>query len=99
MSEIKNNHQNLEELYELFTCFESSQEVKLFLEDLCTPVDLAAMAARWRVVKELKKEKPYRQIQAETGVSLTTISRVARCLSYGSDGYNIIYDKLKKDAK
>ncbi|XSZ47560.1 Trp family transcriptional regulator [Francisella noatunensis] len=36
-----------------------------FLEDLCTPVDLMAMAARWRVVKELKKDKPYRQIHAE----------------------------------
>ncbi|MBK2028714.1 helix-turn-helix domain-containing protein [Francisella noatunensis] len=69
-----------------------------FLEDLCTPVDLMAMAARWRVVKELKKDKPYRQIHAETGVSLTTISRVARCLSYGTNGYNTIYNKINKES-
>ncbi|AXA33604.1 YerC/YecD family TrpR-related protein [Francisella adeliensis] len=97
MSEIKDNEENLHELYEVFTNFESVEEAKLFLEDLCTPVDLVAMAARWRVVKELKEDKPYRQIHAETGVSLTTISRVARCLTYGTNGYNTIYNKIKKE--
>lgn len=97
MSEIKNNEENLQHLYELFTNLESVEETKLFLEDLCTPVDLIAMAVRWRVVKELKKDKPYRQIHAETGVSLTTISRVARCLTYGTNGYNVIYNKIKKE--
>ncbi|ASG67679.1 hypothetical protein fh0823_03830 [Francisella halioticida] len=97
MSEIENNEENLQDLYEVFTNFESIGEAKLFLEDLCTPVDLMAMAARWRVVKELKKDKPYRQIYAETGVSLTTITRVARCLSYGTNGYNIVYNKIKKE--
>ncbi|MED7789165.1 YerC/YecD family TrpR-related protein [Francisella sp. 19X1-34] len=97
MSEIKNNEDNLKNLYEIFTSFESIDEAKLFLEDLCTPVDLIAMAARWRVVKELKKDKSYRQIHAETGVSLTTISRVARCLTYGTNGYNTVYNKIKKE--
>ncbi|QLE78607.1 His repressor [Francisella sp. Scap27] len=97
MSEIKDNEKNLHKLYEVFTNFESVEEAKLFLEDLCTPVDLMAMAARWRVVKELKEDKPYRQIHAETGVSLTTISRVARCLTYGTNGYNTIYNKIKKE--
>ncbi|API87013.1 YerC/YecD family TrpR-related protein [Francisella uliginis] len=97
MSEIKNNEENLQGLYEVFTNFESVDDAKLFLEDLCTPVDLMAMAARWRVVKELKKDKSYRQIHAETGVSLTTISRVARCLTYGTNGYNTIYNKIKKE--
>lgn len=97
MSEIKDNEENLKKLYEVFTNFESVEEARLFLEDLCTPVDLMAMAARWRVVKELKKDKPYRQIHAETEVSLTTISRVARCLTYGTNGYNTIYNKIKKE--
>ncbi|QIW10411.1 YerC/YecD family TrpR-related protein [Francisella sp. LA112445] len=98
MSEIKNNEDNLQDLYKVFTNFESVDEAKLFLEDLCTPVDLMAMAARWRVVKELKKDKSYRQIHAETGVSLTTISRVARCLTYGTNGYNTIYNKIKNES-
>jgi TrpR-related protein YerC/YecD len=98
MSEIKNNEDNLQDLYEVFTSFESVDDAKLFLEDLCTPVDLMAMAARWRVVKELKKDKSYRQIHAETGVSLTTISRVARCLTYGTNGYNTIYNKIKNES-
>ncbi|MED7819312.1 MULTISPECIES: YerC/YecD family TrpR-related protein [unclassified Francisella] len=98
MSEIKNNEDNLQDLYKVFTNFESVDEAKLFLEDLCTPVDLMAMAARWRVVKELKKDKSYRQIHAETGVSLTTVSRVARCLTYGTNGYNTIYNKIKNES-
>ena len=81
----------------LFTNLKYVDEAKTFLEDLCTPVDLMAMAARWRVVRELKKGKPYRQIHDETGVSLTTISRVSRCLKYGTNGYNTIYNKIKKE--
>lgn len=96
MTDINNKNKNLKELYEVFASFENQQEVELFLEDLCTPVDLLAMAARWRVVKELKVGKPYRRIYDETGVSLTTISRIARCLTYGAGGYNTIYAKLDK---
>ncbi|MFC4892749.1 YerC/YecD family TrpR-related protein [Pseudofrancisella aestuarii] len=97
MSEIKDNDKNLSDLFETFTKFENAEEAKLFFEDLCTPVDLMAMAARWRVVKEIKKNKSYRQIHADTGVSLTTISRIARCITYGTGGYNIIYDRINKE--
>ena len=97
MAEIQNNEDNLQELCKAFISFDSVAEAETFLEDLCTPVDLMAMAARWRVVRELKKGKPYRQIHDETGVSLTTISRVSRCLKYGTNGYNTIYNKIKKE--
>ena len=62
-------------------------EMKAFLDDLCTPAELEAIADRWRVVPLLLKETPYREIHDRTGVSVTTIGRIARCLSFGAGGY------------
>jgi TrpR-related protein YerC/YecD len=62
-------------------------EVRAFLEDLCTPAELEAMSDRWRVVPLLLKGVPYREIHDLTQVSVTTIGRVARTLERGAGGY------------
>ncbi|MEP3655141.1 MAG: YerC/YecD family TrpR-related protein [Litorimonas sp.] len=55
--------------------------IRAFLVDLCTPAELRALTERWHVAQILDEgEKSYRDIQAETGVSTTTIGRVARFL-------------------
>jgi TrpR-related protein YerC/YecD len=66
---------------------ETPEEVRAFLRDLCTPAELQAMADRWAVVEPLKRSVPYRKIHELTGVSTTTIGRVARFLSGGNGGY------------
>ena len=63
------------------------EEYRAFLHDLCTPAELQAMADRWTVVDCLKRGLPYRGIQRLTGVSVTTIGRVARFLATGHGGY------------
>jgi TrpR-related protein YerC/YecD len=63
------------------------EDVCAFLEDLCTPAELEAMTDRWRVVPLLLRGLPYRDIHALTGVSVTTIGRVARTLERGTGGY------------
>ena len=68
-------------------------EAMAFFVDLCTPAELEAMADRWQVVPLLRKGVPYRTIHDETGVSVTTITRVARCLTLGSGGYTLISDR------
>lgn len=65
------------------------QDVLAFLEDLCTPAELEAMADRWRVVPLLLQEVPYREIHERTGVSVTTVGRVARTLERGAGGYSV----------
>ena len=65
------------------------EQVYAFLLDLCTPAELEAMADRWQVVEPLTRAVPYRQIHDDTGVSVTTIGRVARCLELGSGGYRL----------
>lgn len=58
-----------------------------FLVDLCTPAEVEAMVDRWAVVPLLAGGNSYRAIHQETGVSVTTIGRVARCLEHGTGGY------------
>ncbi len=83
-------------LYEAFAAIKTAAEAKQFFQDLCTPTELQAMADRWRVVDLIKTQKPYRQIYTETGVSVTTVGRVARCILLGAGGYNLIYERLEK---
>ena len=65
----------------------SVEECRSFFRDLCTPAELQAMADRWAVVEPLERSVPYREIHRLTGVSVTTIGRVARFLKSGNGGY------------
>ena len=65
----------------------SAEQVRAFLEDLCTPAELEAMSDRWRVVPLLNEGVPYREIHDRIQVSVTTIGRVARVLERGTGGY------------
>jgi TrpR-related protein YerC/YecD len=76
-----------------FAALETPAEVRAFLDDLCTPAEIEAMADRWRVVPWLLEATPYREIHDHTGVSVTTIGRVARCLESGAGGYRIAAER------
>ena len=80
--------------YEAIAAIKNAHEAEMFLGDLCTPAELEAMSDRWRVVPLLKAEKSYQKIHEETGVSVTTVGRVARTLMLGSGGYQLIYARL-----
>jgi TrpR-related protein YerC/YecD len=71
-------------------------ECRAFFRDLCTPAELQAMADRWAVVDWLQKGVPYREIHRLTGVSVTTIGRVARCLADGNGGYQIAVSRQQR---
>ena len=75
------------ELFEAVISLRSAEECGNFFKDLCTPAELQALVDRWQVVQLLKQGLPYRKIHDETGVSVTTIGRVARFLSDGFGGY------------
>jgi TrpR-related protein YerC/YecD len=62
-------------------------ECRNFFKDLCTPAELQALVDRWQVVQLLQEDLPYRRIHDLTGISVTTIGRVARFLSDGFGGY------------
>ena len=73
-------------------------ECRAFFRDLCTPAELQAMSDRWAVVEWLKQDVPYREIHRLTGVSVTTIGRVARCLADGNGGYSLAASRSQRHA-
>jgi len=71
-------------------------ECRDFFRDLCTPAELQALADRWAVVGLLQAGMSYRDINRETGVSVTTIGRVARYLAAGNGGYALAARRIKE---
>jgi TrpR-related protein YerC/YecD len=82
-------------LYAAVAALRTAEECRAFFRDLCTPAEIQAMADRWAVVDWLMRGVPYREINRLTGVSVTTISRVARCLADGNGGYSLIVRRTK----
>lgn len=66
-----------------------------FFEDLCTVSEIQAMAQRFHVARLLSAGKTYQEISSETGASTATISRINKCLEYGTDGYKTALERLK----
>ena len=56
--------------------------------------EIEALSDRWRVVPLLLAETSYREIHDRTGVSVTTIGRIARSLSFGAGGYGIAAERV-----
>lgn len=81
-------------LFQAVARLETADECRRFFTDLCTPAEIEAMADRWNAVGRLLKQESYRQIAAETDISLTTIGRVARCLYGDNGGYRLMLEKL-----
>lgn len=81
-------------LLRALAALEGPAELRCFLHDLCTPAELEALRDRWRVVPHLLQGRSYREIHELTGVSVTTIGRVARFLGEGHGGYRIAARRL-----
>ena len=84
----------MDKLFEAILSLKSSEECYRFFEDICTINELQAMAQRLEVAKMLNERKTYIEIAEATGASTATISRVNKSLNYGSDGYNLILERL-----
>lgn len=85
-------------LLEAIVSLATVEEARCFCKDLCTPAELQALVDRWQVVTYLEQGLPYRQIHDLTGVSVTTIGRVARFLTDGFGGYETVFKRLNGNA-
>ena len=81
-----------DELFSAIINFQTVDSLGSFFRDLCTPAELQALVERWQVVKLLQQDLSYRRIHDLTGVSVTTIGRVARFLTDGFGGYAAALD-------
>jgi len=80
-------------------CLKNREECYKFFEDLCTVKELLSLSQRLEVAAMLREDKTYLEIGEKTGASTATISRVNRSLSYGEDGYNLVFSRLPKEAE
>ncbi len=93
MAEIRSK--SLDRLFGIILKLESVDECYKFFEDICTIKEVQDMAQRFDVACLLDAGKNYQDISKEVNVSTATISRVSRCLNYGSGGYRDAIAKLK----
>ena len=82
-------------LFEAILTLESVEECYVFFEDVCTINELLSLSQRYEVAEMLREKKTYLEIAEKTGASTATISRVNRCLNYGT-GYRMALNNLKK---
>lgn len=81
--------EKITELYRIITNLKSEEECRMLFEDLCTNKELEKMAERIYAAKLLLEGKTYNQVMAEADISSATLSRVSKCVQYGS-GYSAI---------
>lgn len=79
--------ETLDRLFDTILQLKDRAECYAFFEDLCTIKELHALASRLEVAAYLARGMNYQEVEEKTGVSSATISRVKRCLEYGSGGY------------
>ena len=76
-----------ERLYELIASIEDVESCQAFFEDLCTAKELENMAERCWAAQLLMEGRTYNQVMEQSAISTATLSRVSRCVQYGS-GYS-----------
>lgn len=77
---------DIKNLYTLIASLKNVQDCELLFEDLCTAKEIEQMAQRVKAAKLLTEGKTYNQVMSECDISSATLSRVSRCVQYGS-GY------------
>lgn len=96
-NKYKNMSMIIDDLFEAILKLDSVEECYSFFEDLCTFKEIESLSHRLLVAKMLDDNITYLDIEKQTGVSASTISRVNRALKYGKNGYRLILDRINKD--
>ena len=79
-------------LYQLIADIHDPIEIEALFEDLCTRKEVENMAERVFAAKLLMEGNTYNQVMAQADISSATLSRVSRCVQYGS-GYSKLLKK------
>jgi TrpR-related protein YerC/YecD len=78
--------EKIEALYKVLLRLETVEDCQALFDDLCTRKEVEKMAERLQAAKLLMEGNTYNQVIAQTDISSATLSRVSRCVQYGS-GY------------
>ena len=84
-------------MFDAILTLKTKEDCYKFFEDVCTVNELLSISQRLEVAKLLLKKTTYLDIAQQTGASTATISRVNRSLVYGSDGYEMVFERLEEE--
>ncbi|MBI3291171.1 helix-turn-helix domain-containing protein [Candidatus Falkowbacteria bacterium] len=82
-------------LYKAILSLKTVEECERFFRDLLTIEEISEFSKRWQVARLLNQHKPYREVAKKTGLSTTTVTRVAHWLYNGEDGYKLALKRIK----
>jgi len=86
-----------DDLFKAVLKLKNIEDCRKFFEDVCTIKEMQDISQRLEVARLLKEGLNYQSVSKQTGASTATISRVNKCLNYGSGGYSlVIEDKEQK---
>ena len=77
-------NETIDALFDAILSLETREECYDFFEDLCTVKEISDMAQRLEAAKLLLDGSTYEQIVKTVEISTATISRINRCIQYGT---------------
>ena len=84
--------EHIRQLFELITSLDNVDDCQALFDDLCTVKEVENMAERCFAARLLIDGNTYNQVMAQADISSATLSRVSRCVQYGTG-----YSKLLKE--
>lgn len=92
----KLKNKETDQLFQALASLNTAEEFEAFFDDLCTVNEIKSLSQRLEIAKLLKAGTPYTEIVRRTDSSTATITRVNRCLQYGSDGYTTVLERMNQ---
>ena len=89
-------NETIDALFDAILSLETREECYDFFEDLCTVKEISDMAQRLEAAKLLLDGSTYEQIVKTVEISTATISRINRCIQYGTGGYRLTIEKVRE---
>lgn len=86
---------DVDNFFKAILSLENIDECYKFFEDALTIKEILDVSQRLKAARMLKDGENYAVIGKETGMSTATISRVSKCLEYGTGGYAIVLERLE----
>ena len=83
-------NQTTDALFDAILSLETREECYNFFEDLCTVKEISDMAQRLEAAKMLLDGRTYDQIVKAVEISTATISRINRCIQYGTNERKVL---------
>lgn len=84
---------DIDELFQAILTLRTTDEAKAFFRDLLTESEIREVAKRWKAARMLAAGIPYTHIIDETGLSSTTVARVAQWVKKGTGGYQLAINR------